>query len=229
MLRWSKWFYLFLVGVAVVGGLSVIVRTARKMRRGVIKPEVFFECTLALFGLIGLATTVTKASEPPYIIYFSLWPLALLSTFLERWMRKPARLKLFLAIALVTAIAWIPSLAWNLARFREAVLYRTELSHSAFESRLNHTISPNGQVIVVPDLYMLAAEANLNFTVAPWMKESVPIPSGAWLLVRQEEYRDPAFFFAKQELARQVAFCTQAFPGARGLETGVCLLRPLTQ
>jgi len=81
---------------------------------------------------------------------------------------------------------------------------------------------------------MLAAEANLDFTPAPWNANYSPVdrpdvPQDEWLLLTEKEYANPKYFFPSDVRGRSVAFCENAFPGAKHLDFEVCLLRPLVQ
>jgi hypothetical protein len=81
---------------------------------------------------------------------------------------------------------------------------------------------------------MLAEEANLNFTPAPWNANYSPVdrpdvPPDEWLLLTEDEYTSPVYFFQSDVRSRSVAFCANAFPGAKQLDFDVCLLRPLVK
>jgi hypothetical protein len=229
VLRWSKWFFLALVAFTAIAALPVASIELRKLRRDGIDSKSFFRLSLTLFAVAGLACLVTKAVYPYYIIYFSIWPIALLAMEAEQrvLVKRPAVLPI--AIAAILFVAWLPSAGWNALRMREEVRYRNELKDNYILGRLKESVPPAAKVSGVPLIYMLAEEANLDFTPAPLLDEHTHVSPDAWLLVTDAEYASPDYFLESDVRSRSVAFCANAFPGAKQLDFNVCLLRPLTR
>jgi hypothetical protein len=229
VLRWSRWFFLALVAFTAIAALPVASIELRKLRRDGIDSKSFFRLSLTLFAVAGLACLVTKAVYPYYIIYFSIWPIALLAMEAEQrvLVKRPAVLPI--AIAAILFVAWLPSAGWNALRMREEVRYRNELKDNYILGRLKESVPPAAKVSGVPLIYMLAEEANLDFTPAPLLDEHTHVSPDAWLLVTDAEYASPDYFLESDVRSRSVAFCANAFPGAKQLDFNVCLLRPLTR
>jgi hypothetical protein len=229
VLRWSKWFFLALVAFTAIAALPIASIELRKLRREGIDSKSFFRLSLTLFAVAGLACLITKAVYPYYIIYFSIWPIALLAMEAEQrvLVKRPAVLPI--AIAAILFVAWLPSAGWNALRMREEVRYRNELKDNYILGRLKESVPPAAKVSGVPLIYMLAEEANLDFTPAPLLDEHTHVSPDAWLLVTDAEYASPDYFLESDVRSRSVAFCANAFPGAKQLDFNVCLLRPLTR
>ena len=75
VIRWSRWFFIALVGFTVIAALQIALVKLRKLRRGTIYCKSFFKLSLALFSVAGLACLISIAVYPYYIIYFSIWPI----------------------------------------------------------------------------------------------------------------------------------------------------------
>lgn len=114
-------------------------------------------------------------------------------------------------------------------RMREAFLYRNELRHDYILGRLEQSLPAHAKVSGDPLIYMLAEEANLDFTPAPWIAEGSHVPGDAWLLLSEAEYTNPDYISGADVRSRAVVFCLNAFPGAKDLTFDVCLLRPLVR
>jgi hypothetical protein len=231
-IRWSKWFLFALAGFTLLVALPIAFSELGKLRRGPIEHRSFFRLSLALFCLAGIVCLINRGVYPYYIIYFSLWPIALLASEAEQRLLLKRPQVLAIAVAAILMVAWLPGAAWNALRIREEVLYRTQLAHGYILAQLKQSVPANARVSGDPYVYMLAEEANLDFTPVPWQAHSdpsdrVPIPPDEWLLVTEDEYTNPTYFFASDVRSRSVAFCENAFPGAKRLDFDVCLLRPL--
>ena len=233
-IRWSKWFFLVLAGFTVFAAMPIALIQLRRLRGDRIDSESFFKLSLALFSLAGAVCLINQAVYPYYILYFSIWPIALLAVEAEQLPRQKRPLVLSIAVAAILFVAWVPSAAWNVLRIREEVLYRKQLTHNYILGRLRQSLPANAKVSGDPSIYMLAAEANLDFTPAPWNANYSPVdrpdvPQDEWLLLTEKEYANPKYFFPSDVRGRSVAFCENAFPGAKHLDFDVCLLRPLVQ
>jgi len=234
IIRWSKWFFLALAGFTVFAAFPIAFIQRRSLRGDLIDGQSFFKLSLALFSLAGAACLINKAVYPYYILYFSIWPIALLATEAEQLLRRKRPRVLSIAVAAILFVAWLPSAAWNAMRIREEVLYRKQLTHGYILARLKQSLPANAKVSGDPSIYMLAEEANLNFTPAPWNANYSPVdrpdvPPDEWLLLTEDEYTSPVYFFQSDVRSRSVAFCANAFPGAKQLDFDVCLLRPLVK
>jgi hypothetical protein len=233
-IRWSKWFLFALAGFTVLIALPIAFNELGKLRRGPIDRSSFFKLSLALFSLAGLVCLISRGVYPYYIIYFSLWPIALLAAEAEQRLLIKRPQVIAIAVAAILITAWLPSAAWNAMRIREEVLYRTQLEHGYILAQLKQSVPVNARVSGDPFVYMLAEEANLDFTPVPWQAQSdqaarVPVPPDEWLLLTEDEYTSPTYFFASDVRSRSVAFCGNAFPGAKQLDFDVCLLRPVAK
>jgi hypothetical protein len=229
VIRWSKWFFIALVGFTAFAALPIALMELGKLRRDTIDCKSFLKLSLALFAVAGLVCLTGKAIYPCYIIYFSIWPIALLAAEAEQLLLRGQTLKLGIAAAAIILLAWLPSAAWNAMRTREAFLYRNELKHDYILGQLKQSLPANAKVSGNPLIYILAEEANLDFTPAPWFAEHSHVPQNAWLLLSESEYANPAYFSETDVHGRAVVFCSNAFPGAKTLTFDVCLLRPLVQ
>jgi 4-amino-4-deoxy-L-arabinose transferase-like glycosyltransferase len=225
VLRWSRWFFLTLMASTIVIAVPTVVIEFRKFR-GKTDEHSFFRLSLALFAVTGLACMISKAVYPYYIIFFSLWPIALLATEAEYLMRGERPMKIGIVAAVILALAWMTSAGWNGMRMREAFLYRVELQHDYILGRLHQTIPANAIVFGDPLTSMIAEEAKIDFTPAMWEPEHTHPPREAWLFVTKSEYTTHVHFFPSDLTGRQVVFCSNAFPGAQKLAFDVCLLRP---
>ena len=231
-IRWSKWFLFALAGFTLLVALPIACIELRKLRRRPIAPGSFFKLSLALFSLAGLACLISKAVYPYYIIYFSLWPIALLASEAEQLLLRKRPQILAIAVAAILFLAWLPSAAWNTLRMKEEVVSRRQLAHGYILAQLKQSVPANARVSGDPFVYMLAEEADLDFIPVPWLAHSapadrVPIPPDEWLLLSEDEYTSPTYFFASDVRSRSVSFCENAFPGAKKLDFDVCLLRPV--
>jgi hypothetical protein len=229
VIRWSKWFFGALACFTLLAAIPITLVKIGLLRRKLIDCESFFTLSLALFSVAGLVCLISKAVFPYYIIYFSIWPIALMAASAERLLLRDRPVKLAAAAAIIIFLAWLPSAAWNAMRMREAFLYRNELRHGYILARLEKSLPANAKVSGDPLIYMLAEEAHLDFTPAPHMAEGSHVPDGAWLLLSEPEYTNPEYISATDVHSRIVVFCSNAFPGAKHLTFDVCLLRPLVK
>jgi hypothetical protein len=229
VIRWSRWFFIALVGFTVIAALPIALVELGRYRRAQLDGNSFFWMLLALFAIAGLACLITKKVYPYYIIYFSIWPIALMAASAERLLLRGRPVKLAAAAAIIIFLAWLPSAAWNAMRMREAFLYRNQLRHGYILARLENSIPANAKVSGDPLIYMLAEEAHLDFTPSPWIAEGFHVPDGAWLLLSEPEYTTPEHISETDVHSRTVVFCSNAFPGTKYLTFDVCLLRPLVK
>lgn len=225
VLRWSRWFFLALMASTIVIAVLTAVIAFRKCRSKS-DEHSFFRLSLALFAVTGLACMISKAVYPYYIIFFSLWPIALLATEAEYLIRRERPMKIGIITAGILALAWTASAGWNILRVREAFLYRNALQHDYILGRLHQTIPANAIVFGDPLTSMIAEEAKIDFTPARWEPEHTHPPQEAWLFVTKSEYTTHVHFSPSDLDGRQVVFCSNAFPGAQKLAFDVCLLRP---
>lgn len=228
VIRWSRWFFLALVGFTLLAGATIACVELRKFRDATMDRASFFRLSLALFSLAGLASLVSKAVLPYDIIYFSLWPITLLAAEADRLLERGSAAKLCYAAVAVLLLAWLPSATWNALRVREEILYSNQLKHGYILEKIKQSLPANAEVVGDPITYMLAEEDNLNFTPASWEAEQEPVPPKAWLLVSESEEANPAFFDKADVRGRSVLFCANSFPGAKDLAFNLCLLRPLS-
>jgi hypothetical protein len=226
---WSKWFFIALAGFTVFAALPIAFTELGILRNDKIDRRSFFRLTLALFSVAGLVCLISKSVFPYYIIYFSIWPIGLLAAEAEQLLLRGRPPKIGISAAAIILLAWLPSAAWNAMRMREAFLYRNELKNNYILGRLKQSLPANAKLFGEPLIYMLAEEANLDFTPAPWMAERAHVPPDAWLLLSESEYTNPTYFSEADVHSRQVVFCSNAFPGAKKLVFDVCLLRSLVK
>jgi hypothetical protein len=229
VIRWSKWFFIALAVFTAFAALPIAFVELARLRRGTLDRNGFFRLSLALFSIAGLVCLISKAVLPYYIIYFSIWPIALLAAEAERLLLRDRSSKIGAAAAAIILLAWLPSAAWNAMRMREEFLYRHELRQDYILGQLEQSLPANAKVMGDPLVYMLAEEAHLDFTPAPWMAEGAHVPPDAWLLLSESEYANPAYFSKTDVHSRPVVFCANAFSGARKLAFDLCLLRPLVR
>jgi len=227
VIRWSKWFFAALACFTFFAAVPITLVKLSQWRRKLIDGESFFALSMALFSVAGLVCLISKAVFPYYIIYFSIWPIALIAVSAERLLLRARPVKLAAAAAIIIFLAWLPSAAWNAMRMREAFLYRNQLRHDSILAWLQKSIPANAKVSGDPLIYMLAEEAHLDFTPSPWIAEGSHAPGGAWLLLSEPEYTAPEYFSKADVHRRTVVFCSNAFPGAKDIIFNVCLLRPL--
>ncbi len=171
---WSRYWVWAVGAVTVALVLDSLVRR-RQTANQVSNTAVWF----SLCGLLTFAVSVIML--PPYLVYWSVWPVIALATRIESGSRAGSSRRLYMALACVFVLAWIPSFAWNAVRTREAYRFHSALDPAPVRATLMSAIPRDAHLMVSGDLFMTGRHVTRDVgTIAPYSRSS-DWPCDAWL------------------------------------------------
>jgi hypothetical protein len=186
--------------------------------------------TATAFALAGLVCLVRGSGFLHYLPYFTPWAVVSLASLCE-WRHSQGRLGRPLQVVMaVTIVAWVPSLAWNGMRLREAVKYYGRLDSASFSSLVSQVIPKGVPVTGTPELFILAHQARLNFTPLPTYpgEPELNVAPDVWLILTENDWRRlPRRLTKASEAAHTIVFRGPVFRGVPYLEYPVVILRPI--
>jgi hypothetical protein len=217
VLRWSRYWFVALIVMAIacsVGAMFVLLRRKNLTATGT---DLLL---VSSFGLAALVLLARSALFPYYIVYFSVWPMICIVILTERYRRK------FQPIAILLALVWCSSAAWNVMRLREPLKFYSSLSHHFLDAELKRDIPANATVVTSSELYSIPIESGFaHRALLPWDPLGQDVCHECYLLI-------PKTIVDKGDVSpstlshRVVLYRGPAFPGAGPLEYDVLILSP---
>lgn len=220
LLRWSSpWLAMMLLIIVAI--LPLGIQAVIRLRTNCTLDETSSHILLGTaFGFGAVLLLVRSAMFPYYLVYFTLWPIMLIAIIIERSSRWRT------ALAALVLIAWLPSAAWNLLRFRENVLFHRKLGHSFIDEIIASKVPASATIVTVPELYMVPVEASRTVDVLPAFAENAPVCDQCYILITSQEQLHPKYMASRELGRRRVLYAGPAFPGAGPLSYPVALLSP---
>ncbi len=126
--------------------------------------------------------------------------------------------------AILLFACWIPSLFWNVMRFREAVLYHERLDPSIFARGLASHIPPDIKLTGSPELFLIAKKAGLDFTPLSGYPSRTEVPAGTWVLLTEGDHREGERVAPGNLSARPVVLSSSRGPLSPGRNTSSILM-----
>ena len=158
---------------------------------------------------------------PYYIVYFSVWPIMCIAILTERYRRQ------FQPVAIILAVVWCSSAAWNLLRLREAATFHAQLSHRALIAELKKEVPSNATIVTSSALYAIPIEAGYSrrglISFNPLQED---VCHECYLLIPQALFDEDNFIPRSNLSQRKVLFDGPAFPKAGPLDYPVVILSP---
>ena len=221
VLRWSRYWFLSLLVVAVCCASASLWMLLRKVKAS-FDPGWNRDFALAsLFCGAALTLLIRSSFYPYYIIYFSVWPMLCGVILIERfWPR-------FRVIAIVWLLIWCSSAAWNLLRLREPLKFYSKLSHQFLVRELSQDVPIDATVMTSSELYAIPIEANyVHRTLLTFDPTEQDACARCFLLIPQTMF-DKADYIQRSNLQqRNILYAGPAFPGAGVLQYPVVILSP---
>ena len=224
----SRFWWAGLVAVALFSIPFTMASLMRRRSLGLAEEHEALVAAVFGFSLAGLICIMLSVKFPYYLVYLSLWPIIGIGTFLAS-STSGSRGWRILAIgsAILLFSCWIPSLFWNVMRFREAVLYRSRLDPAIFARSLASHIPPDIKLTGSPELFLIARKAGLDFAPLPWLQSGIEVPAGTWVLLTEDDHREGKRVAADNLGAREVVFEGPAFPGTKYFEYRYVVFGPM--
>lgn len=216
MLSWSRFWLIGLVLLTVISAAAVLLELLRKRRLGQLPIELILA---AGFSTAGLLLMARSSLFPYYVSYFSIWPILLTAMLTERcrWFR-PA--------ALLLALLWLPSAAWNLMRIREVVKFHSALTHAAVIRELAQDVPRGAAIATSSELYAVPIEAGYSNRKLVWFDpRQQDVCPDCYLLITRLAY-DQDFVLRSNLDRRTVLYQGPAFPGSGPLGYPVLIFSP---
>jgi hypothetical protein len=233
ILRWSRYWVIGLLLAWVACGVFAVRLTALRASHGddeLLRHRQLFFSLCFLFGAAGAFTVFSpRALLPYYLIYFSYWPIVGMLVYFEDifkafWGNRTSyyaffKTKRYLIITLSMAavlvmICWIPSLAWNLMRFRESILYSNVLQPREMVGRIHRVLPRGTEVCVDPWLVSPASDSELDIVRLQWDHPMDRAQNGDILLLTEEDYKKESQSRPAVFLRRPILFRDALFPDA---------------
>ncbi|MBX6312045.1 MAG: hypothetical protein IRY99_03865 [Isosphaeraceae bacterium] len=227
-LRWAKWWFFaeVLVVVVLMIPLSVaLVQRSRGNRTGLSRDSLPFIIATG-FSVAGLMSVFGTSILPYYLVHFTVWPVLGIAVLWESNLGRGTRLRPIMNFAIALLLcAWLPSLAWNIMRFRECLLYEEELDRRPIAQRLAHLLPPGAKVSGEHLFFTIAREAGLHYGPLPVWAREIQVPPDHWILIipelRKDLRMDSEAFRSRDVVARE-----RAFPGSKYYEIKYVLFGP---
>jgi hypothetical protein len=191
----SKYWFLglCLVTLLLLVPLILVARSRAKSLGDVTRETVFIvAAAFAVFMLlVGLVLLAGVAIQPYYLVYFTVWPVVALAVYVEgNWLSGWPRLVLYAACAALFT-CWLPSLRFNVQRFRELVACYHDLDPNPVARQLAGAIPEGALVTGGPEFTLFARKAGIHFTPLPWYPEAVSIAPDAYVLLIEPDLHAP--------------------------------------
>jgi len=227
VLRWSRYWPLGLAGAVVLALIpAMLARLVAKRKLPTAEEQRLVWLAACAFATAGLVCLFSRAVFPYYLVYFTVWPIVALAATPTAGLRGRGFRVRFTAVVAAVILTWVPSLLWNGLRLRESLTWRRQLDHTYFVRQLRRAIPTGAEVVGNPLFVLLAEEAGLDFTPAPWYPERAPVAPGAWLLLSGEERRRPKWIAPASLEGRPVVAGGDAFPGPGPFHLEYVILGP---
>jgi hypothetical protein len=123
---------------------------------------------------------------------------------------------------------WLPSLAWNILRVRESVLWWRALDRKPVVEDLRAYIQPGAEVWGAGEYFVMARDAGLVFTplCMGWNDAGITAPEQAWLVLSPEFIRRARQHNPGMLEGRAVVYEGMAFRGTRYTEQPYVIYGP---
>ena len=180
-----------------------------------------------LFGSAGVAVLFTpRALYPYYLIYFSCWPVVGLLSRLKGDIPRGGWRPWMVVFSMALVAAWVPSFAWNLTRFREAVIYYSALDHSNMIAVLRSVVPVDAKICAEPELISAAVEAKLSIDRPQWAHSMDHPSEAAFLLMSESGYTRYSHSHPSVLADRKIVYRGGTFPGAGPLDFPIVVMTP---
>ena len=141
--------------------------------------------TALLFGLAAAGLFLNSSMHAYYFVFFTVWPPC---AMLSAWESGAGRRKwrpVFAVWAAVTVVSWLPSFAWNVGRFREALLDYGNLAKNDMIQQLAELIPDDAMATGDPVCFVVAHKAGRDYTPLPFYERDagLDVPADEWCLV----------------------------------------------
>jgi Dolichyl-phosphate-mannose-protein mannosyltransferase len=227
LLRWSRYWVMGLsLGWAACGNFA-IRSTAQKSSQVDDEGQCYRKNYLwfcFLFGAAGAFAVFTpRALFPLYLIYFTCWPIVGVAFHFEDVYHAKGRSVGTIVLAVVLAIGWIPSLGWNLMRFRESIMFSSALQPKDMVERIQRVLRPGTVVCVDPVLVSAALDSGLDVDRLQWTQPMDRAQNGDALLLTEDEYKREAATRRDVFRGRPILFRGALFPDADQLRLPIII------
>ena len=187
VLRWSRYWAMALMAVTLFFLLPALASIGVRYRSSDSRPHALIFSS-SVFALCGCAALFSISHLPYYLIYFSIWPMVAVLVILETnglpgKFRKPA-----LAALALLAVAWLPSAAWNVLRWREAQIFYPMLDASVFVERVRAAVASGASFKVSPEYFILARLLGHDLVYPP-LAQATELPSADWLVLSDTDLK----------------------------------------
>jgi hypothetical protein len=224
-LRWGgPWGLSVLAVSALLGGY--LVRWLASRRPAVEnREEIALQVAASCYAAVGLVVFLISPKYPYYLVLTTVWPIVAVVTAVE--VRSAPRMAT-MAAAILLAVTWLPSLAWNLLRAREAIRFWPDLAPEVFARQVGATIPADARVVGSPEIFALAYSVRIRFEPLPYFAQSAAIDPDAWLVLTDSDLRGPGPYRISCETlrARGAPVLGEGFPNAHGLTMPFVIYRP---
>lgn len=219
-LNWSRYWFLALLIFTILYLLPRAWQEILRRRAGMANDRQLHLIMVTLFALAGLSCIFRTAVHPYYLIYFTVWPILGIAILVEIHGKRA------LPFLVMGILIWSSSCLWNLMRFRETILYHSQLSPKYILQVIQREVPRGVTIVTTPEIYILPAEAGYTLEVTPWFPEQSEVCRECYLLMEKKEYEYPTYVAGNEISSRQVLYSGPAFPGAGPLRYPVVLMAP---
>lgn len=238
-LRWAHLWIIALCGTLFCYLLPSAYQTLRVRFNASRSPEPLSDRQVilfaaALFSLVGFAIITKAPGLLYYLIYFTMWPIIGFAMGLfaveERQIVATERRSRVLEYIFGTLflIAWLPSLAWNIQRFREMVKYQNQMGMTPIAHVIADHIPKDANVVGSPEIFLLETSPLLRFHPLPFIDNVLGAPDDAYVVLDEIDWKRARKTKERLEkiVRRPVVFDGPAFPKVKYLPYRMIILGP---
>ena len=219
LIRWSKWWLLGLSMVVLFWLIPYAISLLRQRKSGqrLVLTDIWILCSTAFACAFFLVFAHAKWMLPPYLIYFTIWPVLALLILWDTGVRKGLWANSYKIVIGIAVACWLPSAAWNTMRLREVILHYRSLDSAPFAAKLHNTI-PEGATVtgtILSDQLIVTHKAGLKYqALSDYIGTNVTAIATSWLLVAEEDLRRK-FFSEATFVNREVFLDESEFPDVK--------------
>ncbi len=204
---------------------SIVVLTGRQTTAN--RNTIVLVVCSCLFALAGAVVFARSATHPYYLVYFTIWVIMGCAVLLD-WAAASGRKLLCLLSAAVGLSCWLPSLAWNATRVREAWIVRDAVVRQGFAAELAGVVPAGAETQGDPCFFIAARQADLSFTPLSFYHDddTMAVSDQAFLLLSQRYVHSLEGGHGDPLAGRPVLYETEPFGGAAGPLFAATVLGP---
>jgi hypothetical protein len=228
ILRWSKYWLLSLASILICMTLLAIIPFIHRHNKLSILNNNYniMWYTSVIFALSSIGYLFWGAFQPYYLVYTSVWIITSFLIYIETIGKYKLYRYLTISLCIIALSGWIPSLLWNMARYREPILYYSEMNLTPFVNRLTDIIPQDAIISISPKALLQLREFGFNFSPLQNNGKNLEVSPSNYILLTKKDYLENSLVSKPEIDKRKLLYADSIYPKSAYFNYKVYLFGP---